>query len=268
MNGPWDRLETLSPVGLGELVTEAELLQRVDRKYLVENPVAEAMLDALDPRTRVLQIDGRREFAYDSVYFDTPDHLSYRLAALRRRHRFKVRTRSYLDTGTSFLELKTRSGRGRTVKNRIPTDPGNRETITPGGRAYLAGLLGHLGHDPALVDELRPTLEIRYCRTTLLLPGGSRATIDRQLRWEATGGGCGTSLPDHIIIETKSTGRPGQLDRALWRAGSRPVSLSKFGTGTAALHSNLPSNKWARVLRGPFAQQSVTAGTQKLGETR
>jgi hypothetical protein len=46
----------------------------------------------------VLEIDGARSFAYDSTYFDTPDLDAYLLAATRRRRRFKVRTRTYVDS--------------------------------------------------------------------------------------------------------------------------------------------------------------------------
>ena len=62
---------------------------------------------------------------------------------------------------------------------------------------------------------------------------------------------------------TRPAGLPGAggasaLDRALWREGHRPLGISKFGTGTAALHPELPSNKWARVLRDPFRNDSPT----------
>lgn len=263
-------LGRLGAIGLDALVGEAELLSRTDRKYLVPLADTVRMLERLDSRARVLEIDGRREFAYDSVYFDTPERLSYRLTAQRRRRRFKLRTRSYLDTGGAFLEVKTKSGRGATVKERMPYDPADRGRLTPEGRAYLAERLSRQGHDAALVERLRPVLVSRYRRATLLLPQGSRLTVDTELRWIAAAdavsvgsgagsGSCSASgtgrrlhLDGYAIIESKSVGPAGEFDRALWRLGYRPGGLSKFGTGTAALHPELPSNKWARQLRGPF----------------
>ncbi|TDP93205.1 VTC domain-containing protein [Leucobacter luti] len=255
---PLDCLARLAPISLDELVSEAELLTRVDRKYLIPVATATALLERIDSRARVLEIDGRRDFSYDSVYFDTPDHLSFRLTAQRRRRRFKLRTRSYLDTGSTFLELKTKSGRGTTVKERVAYAQTDRATLTAAGRRYVAAQFAHHGHDAALVATLRPTLVSQYQRTTLLMPEGSRATIDTRLRWsDGTDHGgavaCGIGLPDHVILESKSAGRASELDRALWRAGYRPSGISKFGTGTAALHPELPSNKWARTLAGPFA---------------
>lgn len=237
------------PIALDALVATAELMTRLDRKYLVPEPDVLELLSGLNPRTRVLEIDGVRGFAYDSVYFDTEDHLSYRLTAQKRRRRFKLRTRTYLDTGTAFLELKTKNGRGRTVKDRIPYRSHDRARLTLEGRAYIAGLLRGHAHDPALVERLQPALVSRYRRTTLLLPCGSRATVDTDLRWGSADQQRGLGLAGHVIIETKSAGGLSELDHALWRAGHRPTGISKFGAGTAALYPSLPRNKWGRALR-------------------
>lgn len=246
-------VDELSAISLDELVGHAELLTRFDRKYLLPADAATAVIRGLDPRSRVLEIAGERTFAYDSVYFDTSDHLAYRLTAQRRRHRFKLRTRSYLDTGGCFLEVKTKDGRGTTVKQRIACSPEDRERLTPGGRRFAAEILRRQGHDAALVDLLRPSMVSRYRRTTLLLPCGSRATVDTDLHWLA-GDGEEVRLDDHVIVESKSARRSSDLDRALWRMGHRPSGISKFGIGTAALHPELPHNKWARVLNGPLAR--------------
>lgn len=246
------------PIALDELVAEAELLTRVDRKYLIPSSEVAGILDRQPEGTRVLEIDGRREFDYDSVYFDTADHLSYRLTAQSRRRRFKLRTRSYLDTGTAFLELKTKNGRGSTVKDRIDYDPADRAHLTDRGRAYLRPLLRAHGHEPLLVDRLRPSLVSRYRRTTLLLPNGGRITVDTRLRWSDTRGRS-VALPGYVILESKTPGPPSRLDRSLWRAGHRPSGISKFGVGTAALHPELPRNKWARTLRGPFSASITTS---------
>lgn len=244
--------EHFAPISLEQLVGEAELLTRFDRKYLLPANTAAALLRDLDPRTRVLEIDGERGFAYDSVYFDTCDHLSYRLTAQRRRRRFKLRTRSYLDTGGCFLEVKTKDGRGSTVKERIDYAPDDRASLTVEGREFAAGILSRHGHDASIVQHLSPAMVSRYRRTTLLLPCGSRATFDSELLWR--GSDRRVSVDDLVIVESKSMGRASALDRALWRAGHRPSGISKFGTGTALLHPELPDNKWARVLGGPLSE--------------
>ncbi|OUE09106.1 hypothetical protein CMsap09_09190 [Clavibacter michiganensis] len=61
------------------------------------------------------------------------------------------------------------------------------------------------------------------------------------------------------IVETKSGSRPSAVDRLLWSHGHRPSTISKYGTGLAALRDDLPSNKWNRVLRRHFADGRTTS---------
>lgn len=244
-------LAQLDPISLDELVEKAALQTRLDRKYVLGRMDAAEVLAALDPATRVLEIDGARASSYESVYFDTPDLLSYRMAAYARRRRFKLRTRSYVDTAEAWLEVKTRGARSTTVKDRLAYDIGDRDILTSDGRDYADAALDGLGL-PARELELRPTLVTRYYRTTLYLPSsGSRATVDTRLSWEGDDGRI-IETPDLAIIETKSGSRTSEVDRLLWAHGHRPATISKFGTGLAALRSDLPSNKWARVLRRHF----------------
>ncbi|WP_243075491.1 VTC domain-containing protein [Microbacterium sp. SS28] len=250
-------LEGFGPVTLDELVTDAALLTRVDRKYIVPARDAARLLAALDPATRVLEIDGSRDFAYESVYFDTPDLLSFRMAAQPRRRRFKLRTRSYLDTDAAYLEIKTRGARGTTVKERTEYDPRSRRVLTDGARDDIADAFDAIGVDGDRAGELAATLTTRYRRTTLLASDGlGRATIDTHLRWDEPGG-AGFALPEVVIVETKSPAAASRIDRLLWRAGHRPATVSKYATGLAALHADLPHNRWNRVLRGPFSTRTT-----------
>jgi hypothetical protein len=242
-------------VSLEDLVADAALLTRVDRKYVLPIADAERVIAGLDPETRVLEIDGRRDFAYETVYFDTPDLLSWRLAAHARRRRFKVRTRTYTDAGVAFLEVKTRGARSATVKERIGYDVADRDRLTDAGHEYAEVSLGCLGLGAEIVDELTPTLVSRYRRTTFApLEAGVRATLDLGLAWE-TADGARLEATGVAIIETKSGARASGVDRALWRAGHRPASISKYGTGLVAIRGDLPAGRWARVLRRHFAQE-------------
>jgi hypothetical protein len=236
-------LEALPPIGLAELEERAALQTRVDRKYIMPAGAADDLLDALAPHAVVLEISGVRQFAYASLYFDTPELSSYHRTAHRHRRRFKVRTRSYLDAGTCWLEVKVPGPRGSTIKHRAPHDPLQQETVTSGG-AFLEshGLPG---------ERLRATLRTEYLRYTLLLPGtDSRVTVDTALRW--TAGEHELCLPQTAIVETKTGAAASRADRELWRRGHRPVALSKYATGLAALRADLPAAPWHRVLRRHF----------------
>ncbi|PZU44189.1 MAG: molecular chaperone [Microbacterium sp.] len=268
-----DSVSTLPALGafpsidLAELTADAELLTRVDRKYVLPRSELASVLSALPRGTRVLEIDGERAQRYASQYFDTPALDSYYGAALGRRRRFKVRARTYVDSGGSYLEVKTRGGRSATVKTRVPVSGC---ALDDDAVAYASDLLTDAGVPGAddLAAALVPVLETRYRRTTLLLPAtaaaeASRGTIDTELTWIARDGRA-LALPASVIVETKSGQRAGALDRALWRRGHRPASVSKYGTGMAALHPALPSHKWRRVLTRDFAASPADVSRNRV----
>ena len=53
-------------------------------------------------------------------------------------------------------------------------------------------------------------------------------------------------------MESKSAGQSSGPDEILRTLGVRPVSVSKYCVGIAALHPELPSNAWHQTLRRYF----------------
>ncbi|MFD6167108.1 polyphosphate polymerase domain-containing protein [Oerskovia sp. NPDC060287] len=257
-----------SPISLDELVESASLQTRIDRKYVLHRAEARTVLADLverEPGVRVLDIDGRRDFAYESVYFDTPDLTSYHLAAHRRRRRFKVRTRTYLDSGEAWLEVKTRAARGSTVKERVEHEPDARCALGD-GRRFVSATLDDAAIPAAADLPLSAGLVTRYRRTTLFLPGNApgapaaRATLDTDLTWlldEGTPAGRSAAVADLVVVETKTGSTPSCLDHLLWRSGHRPQRISKYGTGLAVLRPDLPGTPWRRVIRR-YVEPSLT----------
>jgi hypothetical protein len=237
-------IDTIAAVGLAELVDQGELMSRVDRKYVVARDDLTGLLTGLPAGTRVLEIDGRREFGYRSTYLDTPDHHSFLSSGRSHRGRWKVRGRVYLDSGASFLETKTVGPRGRTVKQRILHADLHENGLSIEGAAFVAGVIG-AGHTRAL----RPVLETAYRRTTLLLPhGAARVTVDVDLGWTSLASGRDLDRHRLAIVETKTGSTPSSFDRQLWAAGHRPARISKYGAGMAALDPDLPRLKWHRAI--------------------
>ena len=293
----------LASTSLAELNGAAGLLTRVDRKYLVPMERAQDLVDGLTSDARVLDIDGRRRFSYASTYFDTPGLEAFMLTARKRRRRFKVRTRTYLDTSLCFLEVKTRGARGTTVKRRMGYHPDDASRLTGPGRAFVAGCLASTGvTGPAAARDvaaaLRPVLATTYERTTLHLPEAeARATIDTALTWRrltpaarerttADAGAPQALRPAHLttaidggepvavagiaVVETKNPATPSPADRALWDAGHRPAHISKYATGMALLHPELPANRWYRTLTHELADLFGTdrSDLESIGATR
>lgn len=236
-------LGKLAQIDLADLPAESELMTRTDRKYALSLNQAHTVVSLLNQHS-VVTVEDRVFSRYESVYYDTPQFQSYFDAAGSRRHRFKVRARTYLDSNTTLLEVKTKDGRGRTIKERIPVHQEAREHLTSELRGYVAETLSTRGvlETSRIVENLVPTLKTTYQRATLLAPDGSRSTLDIQLECEHKENRA--RYQDLVLLETKSLTSATELDRSLWRAGIRPVSVSKYATGLAALVPDLPHNKW------------------------
>jgi len=236
-------VENMIGIDLQTLDEVAALQTRIDRKYVIGVNEVDPLLAGLPDATCALEIAGSRIQRYRSIYFDTPFLDSYFSAGRSRRRRWKVRTRSYLDSGHSWLEVKTRGPRGHTVKQRIELDGGSTGLSEEGAR-FVASVIGETA-----TRALRPTLMTTYSRNTLYLADdGARATIDTDLGFTSAATLDQMNFPQLCIVESKSGASPSALDRLLWRGGHRPVSLSKYGAGMAALNPDVPRLKWHRVL--------------------
>lgn len=237
------------PIGLQKVNEGAALQTRVDHKYLLTPEQFTALAAKLDDRFRVLTIDGRRTFRYESVYFDTPEFEQYRAHRQGRRRRFKVRTRTYADTGLCMFEIKTKGRRGATVKHRIPHQMDDADRITDAAQAFLDGVLAaEYSMSPT---ELHPVMESDYRRATFVDPiDGERLTCDVDLLY--TDEARALQGPELFVVETKTASGRGAASTALSELGIRPVSMSKYCVGIAMLNPELPANKWSRLLRRNF----------------
>jgi hypothetical protein len=238
----------LDPASLEEVVRAAELQVRQDRKYLLPTDALAALGAELTAGYRALQIDGRRTFGYESIYFDSADLATYRAHLQGRRRRFKLRTRTYTDFDECLVEVKLKGCRGVTDKRRQDHPLQYRDRLDERAHDFIGDVLDELAlRAPA---PLEPALRTTYRRATLVdLRDGARLTFDVGLRF--LGPDRWVAGTDCIVLETKSVG-PGPADRLLARRGFRPVSLSKYCVGIALTRPGLAANRWNRVLRDDF----------------
>lgn len=256
------QLLDLPEISLRDLAQRAELLKRTDRKYLVPGTLVVEMVDFLgEIGAQALTIGGVQIFGYLSDYYDTSDFALYRAAATKRRRRFKLRSRVYLDSGMHFMELKTRSGRGQNVKDRLrledvctydfvngandPSEPLRRTDVVAWASKLLQqrGVVASQREGFRTIMDLMPSSRSSYRRSTLCLPDDSRLTIDQDLVLSGPGESSGFEVPE-VVVETKSSGRTSDADRWLWSHGIRPSRVSKYAIGTAIVHPELPANRW------------------------
>lgn len=242
--GVLNAIAKLEPISLDEINQQAQLMTRVDRKYFVPREIYAEMVMETASDLRVLEIDRQRRLRYLTVYFDSPDFEMFRHHVQGRRHRYKVRSRTYCDSGICQIEVKSKGYRGQTVKQRIPHDPASPTALDAASIDFLAPIIGS---DPS---RLIPVVETIYDRTTLSL-GDQRITCDFDLRFEALG--MTRFGPDDVLVESKSAGAPGRWDHLFRARGIRPHSASKYCVAAALHYPHLPSNPWRRTIRQYFA---------------
>lgn len=239
-----------APISLAEVNEDTGLMRRVDKKFLLTRAQLAALLERLDENFRVMEISGRRVFGYSSTYFDTAELDQFRAHRQGRRRRFKVRTRTYLDSGLCMFEAKLKGARGETDKHRIPHPLDQQTYMNSDAEDFLSELLDE--HYGIPLPELIPVMTIDYLRGTLVNPNSQeRVTCDvgllcRDDDQQVNG-------PDLVVVETKSADGKGVADKVLAELGIRHLSMSKYCVGIALLHPHLPANKWNRVLRDQFS---------------
>src|SRR5690625_1633082 len=80
----------VEPSSLAHVTRVACLQTRTDNKYLLTPEQFAELMDNIPTSTRVLDIDDRRLFSYESMYFVTEDLALFRAHRQRRRRRFKI----------------------------------------------------------------------------------------------------------------------------------------------------------------------------------
>jgi hypothetical protein len=218
--------DLLRPISLEQLDERAALLRRVDRKYVVEPGQLAQLTERLADDHDVLEIDGRREFAYETVYLDTADLRCFREHGEDVKPRFKARTRCYIDAGDCVFEVKVKDRDGETDKRQTGDLEASRE--------LLESTLRDAGIEPP--SELEEVLRTSFRRITLAArEGGARLTIDRDVTLARMDGETVRLRDCLALVETKSEDGESPGDRALAGLGAQEVSISKYRTGIDAL---------------------------------
>lgn len=242
-------VDAFSPISLDALNKKAQMMTRLDNKYVLPIAVFNALVPEFAAQFDMLEINGQRSFGYRTCYFDSPSLCSYRHHVQGRRHRSKVRVRHYLDANLCFLEVKLKTARNITVKKRQPHDPSVLQIITPAALKFIEEC--HVKqYSRPILTKYSPVMKMQYDRLTLVAhDGGERVTIDRGLQFWCDRA-ASEIAQDVVILETKSSFGRGLSDQILRRAGHHPVgSCSKYCVGLAALGLVPRFNKFIPALR-------------------
>jgi len=225
-----DVLDRFAAVSLSELDERAALLRRVDQKYAVAREQFVELAERLSEDHEVLEIGGRRAFAYRTTYFETPDLRCFTDHVEGRLPRFKARTRLYQDSNECVFEVKLKTPEDETDKRQIEHPAKDSERLTDAARRCLHEALTDAGLD--VPDELERRLHTAFHRVTLSPRGRSeRLTCDLGVRLTSPDQRAVQLDPALVLVETKTENGDSPADRELRRRGIETISLSKYRVG-------------------------------------
>ena len=235
-------LRQFEPITLDRMDAVA-LLDRTDTKYVLQVSQLYRALAALHSDYWVLDIDGVRLHPYQTLYFDTVDFAMYMRHHADRPLRYKVRSRQYVDTHRSFLEVKVKTNKDRTSKRRIETG-GLVTRFTPEARDFVEALV------PLGAQALEPKLWNSFLRITLVSKHEpERLTLDLGLHFDD--GKRNIDLPGLAIAEVKQEGinRRSAFIHHMRAMAVRAAGFSKYCIGAAMLYPAIKHNNFKDKLR-------------------
>ena len=220
----------------------ANLQNRVDTKFTFAEAHLVEVLERVRVRYRVVDAFGFTYGRYATLYFDTPQLAMYLPHHNSVRERFKVRVRSYLDTQVSFLEVKRKTNKERTVKTRMSVPFG--EPLPEESIPFISN------NSPFSLGELQPMLFNEFWRITLVARAEvERITIDVGLRLAVQERS--ESLDGLVIAEVKQpkfTSRSAFVQE-MHRLHIQPLGFSKYAMGVAMLKPGAKANMFKPRIR-------------------
>ena len=166
-----------APIYLNEM-DQVKLMNRTDTKYWFHEGLLPRLLEEVAQNYFMLNMNDEIALPYSTVYYDTAENRMFTAHHNGKLNRFKIRRRSYMSSGISFLEVKFKSNKGRTIKKRIPTGF-NTTNFTENEQQFLNELT------PFSEAVLHPALINNFMRITLVNKNfKERCTIDTSLRFE------------------------------------------------------------------------------------
>lgn len=242
-----DLWNNIGHISLDEM-RAVKLMNRVDTKFVLsQEDVLKFLKEASRLGYRVQINDGIFASRYDTLYFDTEERAMYVAHHNRQLTRQKIRSRCYVESGTTFIEVKNKSNRGRTSKRRIEIPRERFSDFWEDSEAN--GFITPLAHHS--IETLLPSLSTRFIRITLVNPDLSeRITIDLNLRYEDVRSGRSATINGMAIAELKQEGHGDSTTKRIFnQMGIKSLKVSKYCLGTALTVKGIKRNRMLEKIR-------------------
>lgn len=234
-------LNKYETIGLKEM-QNVELQDRVDTKYIFSIESLPLVLQGLIENYRILDVEGTKYSDFETVYMDTDSYSFYMQHHNGKLNRYKLRYRTYLNTGQHYLETKFKTNKGRTKKRRFKLKKAAQFGFNEDEIQFI-----NKGID-INTDNLNPSLWVYFTRLSFVhktIP--ERLTIDLNLRFKKEDQYF--KFPETIVAEVKQSRLNNRSDfvSLMKKFHIRKSPFSKYCIGTALVYDNLKKNKFKKI---------------------
>tara|TARA_B100000902_G_scaffold398869_1_gene467294 strand:+ start:35596 stop:36342 length:747 start_codon:yes stop_codon:yes gene_type:complete len=224
------------PITLSEM-DDVKLMNRSDTKFVFHYSKLQILLEKMVDYYKILDINDERIHQYKSLYLDSFDRKFYLDHHNERVNRNKIRFRTYVGSNTTFLEVKLKNNKGKTIKKRIKV----KEIPKKISKQHKDFIINKIGFDLDL--DLKQW--INFSRMTFVHKTiKERLTMDINLNF-VEGNKIG-NLKDLVIAEVKQDRMTRKSDfiRIAKEMKISPFRLSKYCISSIFLDPNLKMNRF------------------------
>lgn len=220
-----------------EQMDSVKLMDRTDTKFIFAYQQLEDILELARHHYYMLEVEGQRASRYKTLYYDTSDFKLYHRHHAGGLNRYKIRHRTYVESSIGYLEVKFKSNKDRTIKDRIKfkETPLSWEDKT---KAFLEN------KTPFQAEVLKPVIWVNYTRITLVSKTSKeRLTIDLGLEFERNG--IKKNYEAMVIAEVKQEKRSASPFLQIMKSFYiRTGSISKYCLGIASMYPEVKRNNF------------------------
>jgi hypothetical protein len=231
-----------NPIQL-EQMNQVKLMNRTDQKFWFHLDDLQELLWAVTKDYFLLHVNGEFKIPYSTTYYDTGNNAMYISHHNGKLNRYKIRRRTYLSSGISFLEIKFKNNKGRTIKERIKSGfP--QSSFSAQESEFISTLT------PFSSENLEPSLTNGFSRMTLVNKNfKERCTIDLNLNYVADSDPI--LLDKLVILEIKREGNKlySPLEAALKAVRIKRAGFSKYCMGRSITDPGLKRNAFKKKIR-------------------
>jgi hypothetical protein len=230
---------TTSKINLLELDSLWNNSKRFDHKFLVSRDDFLSFANNTSCGFSLLTVDDQNQFTYQTEYFDTDDLELYFDHARRRKRRYKIRIRTYIETSRTRLEVKAHLGNSQTQKFVM-------EDVTSlDGKAlsFISQVLGavHPGQRLChLAESVSTVAKTQFERITFVNEQNhEKITIDLNLSL-AVSGQRFDSPENMFLVEVKTRNQNSNFLREMRKSRFEQTQFSKYCAAIELAHELRP----------------------------